>query len=261
MVQVESTGSLRETGGQTRKAGRRAQNILTLTMAPTTTHNLSRTVKLRKMVTTPKFAVLVASALIIQVSCLMEWGGLRRPLADDGSRRKRQLDYNDNLHATQLVGRRTVGSLGTHFEDESCDDVNFRLLDDQAVTMQSSSERIFETQLANRVKMWPPWPLSLLGRKKKSSDDNDGVVTAATTYPSAAALFWAYFRQRTRIGVRQIQEVGSQVSLRCNSRHGKHRGSWDLITSKTQITFAWSLSHKQQSIPTEFVKAFAETLK
>jgi hypothetical protein len=151
--------------------------------------------------------------------------------------------------------------LGTNFEDESFYDAEFGLLDDQAVTMQSSSEKIFETQLANRVKMWPPWPLSLLGRKKKPSDDNDGVVTAANTYPSAAALFWAYFRQRTRIGVRQVQEVGSNVSLRCNSRHEKPRGLWDLITSKTQITFAWSLSHKQQSTPTDFVKAFAETLK
>ena len=67
--------------------------------------------------------------------------------------------------------------------------------------------------LVNRVKMWPPWPLSLFLQPRMDPNDADGqgIPTAANSYPSAAALFWAYFRQRARVGVRQLQEVGSQL--------------------------------------------------
>lgn len=79
---------------------------------------------------------------------------------------------------------------------------------------------ISEVQLVNRVKMWPPWPLSLLqggdnGGSKSSKDRTgqreDEVVTARNTYPSAAAIALAWCTQRARIGVRQLQEAGSTL--------------------------------------------------
>ena len=69
---------------------------------------------------------------------------------------------------------------------------------------------VLSTRLTSRVNMWPPWPLNLITRERQSNDD-DSTPTAANTYPSAAALFWAYFQQRARVTVRQIQEVGSQL--------------------------------------------------
>ena len=79
------------------------------------------------------------------------------------------------------------------------------ILEDGIIDQQS-------IQLVNRVKMWPPWPLNLLTRPRVDShSDHHDVPTAANTYPSAAALFWAYFRQRARVGFRQVQEVGSQL--------------------------------------------------
>lgn len=71
-----------------------------------------------------------------------------------------------------------------------------------------------------QVKMWPPWPLSLLsgqgaedGSTGATNDDSsdDARILASKAYPSAAALFWAYFSQKTRISVRQLQEVGSSL--------------------------------------------------
>jgi hypothetical protein len=45
---------------------------------------------------------------------------------------------------------------------------------------QSSNDKL--VALVNRVKMWPPWPLSLLGRKEED-EELDGAVTAKNTYP------------------------------------------------------------------------------
>lgn len=68
--------------------------------------------------------------------------------------------------------------------------------------------------LVNRVKAWPPWPLSLLERNDEDDDGaaaKDEIVTAGNTYPSSAALFWAYFKERTRIGIRQCKEACSAL--------------------------------------------------
>jgi len=91
---------------------------------------------------------------------------------------------------------------------------------------------ISEIRLINRVKMWPPWPLNLIQRDDHHHDkDDDGsrntddkhrkvgsqsqnkdlAVTAANTYPSAAALAMAWCLQNARIGLRQLQEVGSML--------------------------------------------------
>jgi short-subunit dehydrogenase len=80
--------------------------------------------------------------------------------------------------------------------------------------------------------MWPPWPLNIIKErmdKLKSSLSTDLEETSSTgdlaqnddrerkqqqsssMYPSMGALFFAYARQQTRIGIRQIQEVSSQV--------------------------------------------------
>ena len=59
-------------------------------------------------------------------------------------------------------------------------------------------------------KLWPPWPFNLLGRKSKSQDADD-------SYPSTGSLFWAYLRQRSRVGIRQIQQRKYFAwSLSCN---------------------------------------------
>lgn len=64
-------------------------------------------------------------------------------------------------------------------------------------------------------KLWPPWPFNLIG--KKPSNTKDG-------YPSTGSLFWAYLRQRSRIGVRQIQQreyMDDRVRVSCID-HRKH---------------------------------------
>ena len=86
------------------------------------------------------------------------------------------------------------------------------IIKNRGMTAQRSSVIV---ELANRVKMWPPWPLSLLEqRKRDKEDDTEEVVAASDTtdaYPSIAALFWAYFKMQTRIGARQLSEVGSSL--------------------------------------------------
>jgi hypothetical protein len=169
---------------------------------------------------------LVVSMLLIQASSsLMEWGDPRRPIADDSSRRRKYLSAHASSYTStldddsdedkelespsQFPGSRRRFDWGKNLRNCHAANNGLQLLDDQEYTAtQSSNDKL--VVLVNRVKMWPPWPLSLLGRKKEN-EELDGVVTAKNTYPSAGALFWAYFKQRTRIGVRQIQEVGSQL--------------------------------------------------
>lgn len=101
------------------------------------------------------------------------------------------------------------------------------------LTDLDSEEKIFSAELTSKVKMWPPWPLNLLQRSGKSAIiDEEMPVVASNTYPSAAAQFWAYFKQRTRIGVRQIQEVGSQVRAIVSAKLAGET-LWDLITGKS----------------------------
>lgn len=78
--------------------------------------------------------------------------------------------------------------------------------------------------LASRsTSMWPPWPLSLIQRKKEKSESSTSSSSPANDYdatdggkreyqyPSMALLMFSYLRQRTRIWVRQLEEIGSQV--------------------------------------------------
>jgi hypothetical protein len=49
-------------------------------------------------------------------------------------------------------------------------------------------------------KLWPPWPFNLIGKQQKNGQSlEDG-------YPSTGTLFWAYLQQRSRVGIRQIQQ-------------------------------------------------------
>ena len=105
-------------------------------------------------------------------------------------------------------------------EEESSD-----VMDDGSIRLTrrstSTSMQVQEVQLVNRVKMWPPWPLNLLkkDRRKQTSNDPDhqqpmttsSTLTAKDIYPSDLALFWVYLRQQTRVGLRQLQEVGSEL--------------------------------------------------
>lgn len=87
----------------------------------------------------------------------------------------------------------------------------------------TSTGSMTSVQLVNRVKMWPPWPLSLLQKESggggennnnnesSSKSDDDQVVTASNTYPSAAAIALAWCTVRARVGIRQLEEVGSSL--------------------------------------------------
>jgi short-subunit dehydrogenase len=102
--------------------------------------------------------------------------------------------------------------------EHSCDVMNGNISPTRRPTSTSMQVQV---QLVNRVKLWPPWPLNLLAkdRRKQTSNDPDGhrqpvttsKLTAKNTYPSAGALFWVYLRQRTRVGLRQLQQVSSQL--------------------------------------------------
>ena len=84
-------------------------------------------------------------------------------------------------------------------------------------------------RLVGRTSMWPPWPLNLLQKRNEddntssgasSSDndhttggdkDDDSTPTAKNMYPSLGSLIFVYFKQRSRIGIRQVQEIFSQI--------------------------------------------------
>ena len=56
----------------------------------------------------------------------------------------------------------------------------------------------------SRNKLWPPWPFNMIGnrrRRRQHQDHHDD-----DRYPSTGALFWAYLRQRARIGIRQVRQ-------------------------------------------------------
>jgi hypothetical protein len=52
----------------------------------------------------------------------------------------------------------------------------------------------------SRNKLWPPWPFNLIGKRQHQDHHDDH------RYPSTGALFWAYLRQRARIGIRQLRQ-------------------------------------------------------
>ena len=202
--------------------------------------------------------ILLASVWIVHVSSLSECGTLRRPILDDSSR-KRLLEHCSAFQQPQKEQGSSEGDLLTivtasrwrvalrrkyldaddyddpYFSNLSQDELQIDALhrseqeEDSSDVMDgsisptrrpTSTSMQVQVQLANRVKMWPPWPLNLLkkDRRKQTSNDPDhqqpmttSTLTAKNTYPSAGALFWVYLRQQTRVGLRQLQEVGSQL--------------------------------------------------
>jgi len=57
---------------------------------------------------------------------------------------------------------------------------------------------------------WPPWPLNLLTQTKKDSPSND--TQDRFQYQSGASIFFRYCRERTKLGVYQLQQVLSDTS-------------------------------------------------
>jgi len=51
---------------------------------------------------------------------------------------------------------------------------------------------------------WPPWPLNLLTQTKKDSPSND--TQDRFQYQSGASIFFRYCRERTKLGVYQLQQ-------------------------------------------------------
>ncbi len=123
-------------------------------------------------------------------------------------------------------------SLRKEFLYHKCSPVTFREfvegmdLGDQRTesSLIPSKKNVAKTVPVSRTtSMWPPWPLSLLQRWGESQDSfassssnemNSEEPRASSPmyqYPSIAAMMLAYVRQRTRIWVRQLEEIGSQV--------------------------------------------------
>lgn len=157
----------------------------------------------------PKFKVIestiiciwmICNILIIQeVQCLSEWGG--------GGSQRQTLAYNTNERREALL----VHSRN-YKKPRIMNEANAVLFPGPKNDNHVENPPSTTTILASRGKIWPPWPLSLLGKRpSKDDDDDEEVVTAANTYPSAAALMLAYGRQRALVIIRQCQEVGSQV--------------------------------------------------
>jgi short-subunit dehydrogenase len=192
-------------------------------------------------------AILLASAWIVDGSSL---SAFRRPILDDDSSRKRLLEHcsvfpqqepdeEGLLRSIMTASRRRVAPRRKYLDADvypyyrSQDELEIDALHRSEKEEDSSGDIMGgasispsprpiqvqdQVQLANRVQMWPPWPLNLLTndrRKQQKSDDPDQPlapgVTAKNTYPSAGALFWVFFRQQTRVGLRQLQEVGSEL--------------------------------------------------
>jgi short-subunit dehydrogenase len=175
--------------------------------------------------------VFIVFAISAQVSCIAEWGAPRiYKQGDEESRRRRRLvvarvgsyESNGALASTTDDGNwwravqmatRTRPVLKESVDLETEEDALFKdeiLVSSNSRRLSGHGHPISAVQLTNRVKAWPPWPLSLLTSEKElSSPDQDTATTYE--YPSAGALFWSYFKQRARVGVRQIQEVGSQL--------------------------------------------------
>ena len=120
---------------------------------------------------------------------------------------------------------------GGFINHEDNHDDNTQLQSTSTSHVSSMMPWLERIQNVNRVKMWPPWPLNLFTHddgdghstktpKSKSSSSSSSTstsssssepITATNTYPSAAAIIAVYLRQRARIGIRQLQEVGSQL--------------------------------------------------
>jgi len=157
-------------------------------------------------------------ALLMAAIIMLFWDSTRGSLlqwSDHLCRRRSSWDLQHKIVGA-VVTRRIRGSS----ELDNCDLDMLEYFHGQSRSRRSAGESSI-VQLVNRVKMWPPWPLSLLQRQKE--DDNEGdssetnkeednqEVTASNSYPSAAAVALAWFTQRARIGVRQLQEVGSSL--------------------------------------------------
>ncbi len=148
-------------------------------------------------------SIIVSFLLHVTHASLLEWGD---------SDRKRPSVYHQEIR----VNRRET----TQIQD-------FDPNGDVKVSFPGSRRRskvLGSVSLVNRVKLWPPWPLSLWQRQgdnnnsRSSSNNNNNVenprnkvVTASNTYPSAAVVALVWCTQRARIGVRQLQEVGSSL--------------------------------------------------
>jgi short-subunit dehydrogenase len=191
------------------------------------------------MTTTSRHRILLFAVLYNVITgtrgSLLEWGGdssfsgrgrksllvseYHHPHGVDATKGRRIEDDDDSLQLHSFPGarRRTASTTST-----------------ATATAMTAAATMSAVQLVNRVKMWPPWPLSLLQRENGNGDgnyqkgsgsgaavkgggnseDNDSstaVVTASNTYPSAAAVALAWCTQRARIGIRQLEEVGSSL--------------------------------------------------
>eukprot|EP00980_Cylindrotheca_fusiformis_P017573 scaffold5517_cov135-Cylindrotheca_fusiformis.AAC.3 len=68
-----------------------------------------------------------------------------------------------------------------------------------------------ERQPPKKSQFWPPWPFNLLRRSNTPQEGNPNHSASTSSYPSSASLFWEYFKQRTRIGARQVKEIGATL--------------------------------------------------
>ena len=159
--------------------------------------------------------------------------------SSQSGRRRRQLlqSCGGDIYKNSLVDIRN--SIPFLYDDDECGDNNDDDDDDNCTknslnkkfyTIRDVSSSSSSRKTPSTSSMWPPWPLNIMKERmnkmkyslstdleKTSMDDvtqnedRERKQQQSSTYPSVGALFFAYARQQTRIGIRQIREVSSQV--------------------------------------------------
>lgn len=122
------------------------------------------------------------------------------------------------LTGSVVWSRKYVATLGISnnipYDDNSDDDCSIKKSFHEFSTVRDVSSKKITTS------MWPPWPISIVRSNKiDSSSSSTNLDTTnlgkkqqnVNNFPSMGALFFAYARQQTRIRIRQVQEVGSQI--------------------------------------------------
>lgn len=157
------------------------------------------------------FSCLLSSLPCLSHSNAVPWGAMARQWGRLSDLHDVTVEEGQSLH--EIV---VTDGTNTRWTRRSSTFPQAVLGEESAADMSYGDCNLDDVRLVNRVNMWPPWPLSLLNRRKDASTNQ--TLTSASSpsstsnqYPSAAILFLTYLKQRSRIGLRQLQEVGSSL--------------------------------------------------
>ena len=154
--------------------------------------------------------------------------GSRRSQTTTTRTRRSHRRPNDEVSTDALYRSTTEVATSTRDDDDSSGRTSCNRQDSDSSNIPMNMETTTMKDhlhplvlLANRVKMWPPWPLNHVltssddddkfSNNRNAASENHNMVTAKNTYPSNAALIWEFLKQTSRVAARQIQEVGSEL--------------------------------------------------